>query len=313
MKKGKVAVIGLTGQTAFFKTDHFPAPGESVSCDTLFFEPGGKGHNQAIACAKMGAATLFIGAVGKDANGQECRTALEQEEISVCLIQKEVPTAYAVVTLDRSGENVVEVYGGAAKAMTWADLKKVNIESKLKDCDYILIQNELSLECLTKIVELAYEMEIPVIFNPAPAADFSTELLRKCKVLTPNYGEAKKIVGFFEEDEPDERELWNAFKKKGISNVVVTLGGKGILLLKETDYQIIPAYSCGEVVDTTGAGDTFNGTLAAFLAEGKEIDEAVKFAVTAAGISVTRLGAAGGVPEKCEVMQHMVKACEKLV
>lgn len=305
MNRGKVAVIGLGGQSAFLAADHFPAPGETISCNSLFFEPGGKGYNQAIACARLGVGTLFIGAVGNDSSAKECRQALEQEGIKVHFVEKSQPTAYAVITTIPSGENTVQVFGGASKCLTESDLREKALVNELQEYDYILLQNELSPDCLNAAVKMAKELGIAVVLNPAPAENISPELFRACDVITPNYGEAKYLTGFADDEEPSEQELVNAFKKMGAKNVVVTMGSRGALIIDEKGYKLIPAFQCGEAVDTTGAGDTFNGTLTAALAMNKNLEEAARIAVVAAGISVTRHGAASSVPFKIEVVQYI--------
>lgn len=303
-KNGKVAVIGLAGQSAFMTAEHFPEPGETIACGSLFFEPGGKGYNQAIACTRMGVQTVFVGAVGEDANAEECRRGLEREGIVTCLVKKKEPTAYAVITTISGGENTVQVFGGASKCLDEADLVEERVRRELKDCDYLLIQNELSEECLRASLRTASELNIPVILNPAPAENIPEDLLSRCELITPNFGEAKQLAGFSPGESPEEQELADALRKRGIRKAVVTLGGKGALLIREDGCEAVPAFFCGTAVDTTGAGDTFNGTLAAALSLGKSMKEAVRLAAVAAGISVTRKGAAGSIPNKTEVMNY---------
>lgn len=300
-KNGKVAVIGLAGQSAFMTADHFPAPGETIACSSLFFELGGKGYNQAIACARMGAETVFIGAVGDDANGAECKAELEKEGVTACLIKKAEPTAYAVITTRADSENTVAVYSGAAKTLSGKDLQREEIRKELADCDYVLLQNELSAECLEASFTLARQLHIPVIFNPAPADHIPPELFADCEVITPNYGEAKVLAGFAGSEEPSEQEFLEAVRKLGVKKAVITMGSKGALLVDGEKASMIPAVSCGPAIDTTGAGDTFNGTLTAALALEKSLEEAAKLAAIAAGISVTRRGAAGSIPTREEL------------
>lgn len=200
-RTARVAVIGLAGQSAFMTAEHFPVPGETIACEALFFELGGKGYNQAIACARMGAETVFIGAVGADINGRECRCELEREGIIPCLVEKEEPTAYAVITTRTDSENTVAVCSGAAKALCGEDLRAESVFREIEKSDYILLQNELSQECLESAFALAQELGIPVIFNPAPAHHIPPELLVKSAVVTPNYGEAKELMGYRPEDE----------------------------------------------------------------------------------------------------------------
>ena len=304
MKKGKVAVIGLAGQSVFLKEDHFPVPGETVSCSGLFFEPGGKGYNQAIACARMGVETVFIGAVGDDGHAEVCRLGLEQEGIKVCFVKKQTPTAFAVITTIPDGENTVQVSGGASRCLTEADLREEAVMRELRECDYLLLQNELSSECLQAAVRLAKELGILVVLNPAPAESVSRDLFSECELLTPNYGEAKTLAGFLQEEEPSGRELAEIFRCYRAKKVVITMGRKGAFIIDEKGERLISAFSCGTALDTTGAGDTFNGTLTAALAMDQGLEEAVRMAVVAAGISVTRRGAAGSIPTRAEVIDY---------
>ncbi len=301
----KVAVVGLAGQSAFLSEDHFPTPGETVSCSGLFFELGGKGYNQAIACARLGVSTVFIGAVGDDANGAACEEELRREGTVPCLVKKPIPTAYAVITTDKRGENTVQVFGGAAKQLTEEDLYREQIRTQLMECDYLLLQNELSLACLQSCFRLAKELGISVIFNPAPADAACREFLHQCALITPNFGEAKSLIGWQAHCDPEPEQLKEGLEKLGVRQAVITMGSSGALVIGNGACTKVDAVSFGGAVDTTGAGDTFNGTLCAGLALGKDLDAAVQLAVVAAGISVTRHGAAGSIPTKEEISKYL--------
>ncbi len=252
--------------------------------------------NQAVACHKFGADTIFIGAVGRDANGQACKDEVARFGIQSYWIEKDDPTAIAVITTDRAGENTVNVYAGANQALTAADVTGPQIRKYMQECDYLLLQNELPTEVLIALEEMAEEYSTFVVWNPAPANGISREILSRASVITPNYGEAKVLAGFAEEQEPSDEELAAAFQNMGVKAAVITMGSKGSLLIDEKGYRRIPACIVGEAIDTTGAGDCFNGTLTACLAEGKSLDEACSWASVAAGISVTRRGATACVP-----------------
>ena len=306
MSKEKVTVIGLTGQSAFFRTEQLPKPGETVACKDLFFEAGGKGHNQAVACARMGIETILISAVGKDENGRACRDALKQEGVKTCLIEKDISTAFATVTTAKDGENVVEVFSGAAGNMSGGDLLQPCILRALQDCSYLLLQNELPVECLETAITLAEQKEVKVILNPAPARNLPLEFLSRCYAITPNAGEAKILAGITGND-PITDEEWKIFvQNNGIKNLIITMGANGVLIVNDRICKKIEAYSAGQVVDTTGAGDIFNGVMTAALASGEGLERAVIAAVTAAGISVTRKGVAGSIPQKEEVIGLMI-------
>lgn len=292
---GKVCVIGLTGQSAFISTEHFPQAGETVSCSALFFEPGGKGHNQAVAAARYGASTHFISALGADANASECRMALMREDIRTTLLVKDEPTAFAVITTDKSGENMVEVCAGASKKLTADDMRSEEVLNAIMDCSVLLVQNELDSTCLHEAIITAKRFGKTVVFNPAPANDISEDILSLCDVITPNFGEAMELTGA-----SDEEQILERFTEMNIRNAVVTLGSRGSLVISNGGCSFIGAFHYGETVDTTGAGDTFSGTLAAALASGEDLLDAAQIASMAAGISVTRTGAAGSIPTRDE-------------
>lgn len=306
MKNPKIGVIGLGGQSAFMSTEHFPAPGETITCQSLFFELGGKGYNQAVACARMGVDTVFIGAVGQDDNGKACEKDLIEKGIVPCLVQKDIPTAFAVITTDHSGENTVSVFPGAAKALAPEDLRSDGVMAQLKECSHLLLQNELSPECLEEACRIGQELKIPVVFNPAPAENIPPELLKCCNWITPNYGEAKHLTGYLPEEQPTGRELMARFAKMGVCNAIITMGGAGSLIMTQGEFFEVPALSC-KPVDTTGAGDTFNGIFTAMLTTGKTVLEAASLASVGAGISVTRHGATGSIPVRAEVENRYQK------
>lgn len=301
MNEPMIGVIGLGGQSAFLKAHHFPAPGETISCKDLFFEPGGKGYNQAIAAARMGVKTVFIGAVGRDDNGEICRKDLMRQGVIPCLVEKDIPTAYAVITTDEKGENTVSVFPGAAKELSPEDLRSQQVMTRLRQCSCLLLQNELTSECLLEACRIGRELDIPVIFNPAPGEHVPSGALLSSAWITPNYGEAKLLAGFSQRELPTPRQLEDRFARMGISRVVVTLGGDGAAIMSGGKITKIPPFTYGRPVDTTGAGDTFNGVLTAMLAKGNGIVKAAKTAAVAAGISVTRHGAAGSIPTKEEI------------
>lgn len=308
MKHPKIGVIGLGGQSAFLSTDHLPVPGQTVACTDLFFELGGKGYNQAIACARMGVDTVFVGAVGNDAYGDACAAELEAEGITACLVRKPVPTAFATITTAQNAENTVAVFPGAAKALTPEDLRTPYVMDALKQCSCLLLQNELARPCLEEACRIGKELGIPVYLNPAPAVGLSWDILKKCQLITPNYGEALLLAGISPEEKPDGQTLAKIFRKKGITRAVITLGAQGALLMEGESTQMIPSFSFEVSVDTTGAGDTFNGYLVGGLVSGMGLYEAACLATVAAGISVTRHGAAGSIPFMAEVDANYQKA-----
>lgn len=311
MKRLKIGVIGLGGQSAFLSSEHFPVPGETVSCKSLFFELGGKGYNQAVACARMGVDTVFIGAVGKDDNGKACEKDLICQGVIPCLVEKDIPTAYAVIMTDSTGENTVSVFPGAAKELSPEDLRSDPVMAQLKQCSCLLLQNELTTQCLLEAIRIGKSLDIPVIFNPAPAENVPLDALRSSRWITPNYGEAKLLAGFAQAEMPSARQLADRFEEMGIFRSVITMGSQGAVVIEEGKITKIPPFTYGSAVDTTGAGDTFNGVLTAGLVSGKTIQHAAMYAAIAAGIGVTRKGAAGSIPTKREIDAAYTSLCNE--
>lgn len=301
MKRSRVCVIGLGGQSAFLSAQHFPAPGETVSCKDLFFELGGKGYNQAVACARMGVDTTFIGAVGCDIYGDACRSALEAEGITAVLIPKKTHTAFACITTDAEGENIVQVFPGAARELTPADLRSPRVMEHLRKCDWLLLQNELSVPCLTEACAIGRELGMRIVINPAPAVGIPMEVVRRGDWITPNFGEARLLAGLEPEIKVTPAELAEALNAQGICRAVITLGAQGALIMDGERLELLPSYRHGMAVDTTGAGDTFTGVLTAFLSTGADIVSAAEMGAVAAGIGVTRHGAVGSIPTGDEV------------
>lgn len=303
-RENRIGIVGLTGQTVFFRTPHLPRPGETVACGEMFFEAGGKGHNQAVACARLGAQAVFVGGVGRDENAKICQKALRHDGVQPCLIEKEAPTAFAAVSTDAGGENFVQVCAGAAAQLCAKDILQGDGYSALQGCKILLMQNEVPTQCLAAVIRLAQQTGARVVFNPAPAGGIPQEIYAGCWLITPNEEEAKCIAGFAPGQDVSDKALCAALHRTGVQRAAVTLGGRGVLISDETGCSRIPAYCAGRVVDTTGAGDTFNGALCAALLQSMDLKAAVQFAVTAAGISVTRPGAAGSIPTLQEVRGH---------
>jgi ribokinase len=274
----KIAVIGLVGNSAFLSVDKFHEGGETIHARSVHFEPGGKGYNQAVAAARYGAAVSFLGAVGKDGY-ESIRAFSEAEGIEAMLVKKQDATAFAAIITNAEGANQVTVYPGAR-----LDAADVSLfERQIAEADVLLINNEVPEEVNVRAVEIAKANGTRVILNPAPARKTSPYILENVSLFTPNEHETEGL------------------EKK--ANLVVTLGAKGCLL-KETG-ETVPAVHVGDTVDTTGAGDTFNGVLAVMLAEGATLREAAERASIASGIGVTRKFAASSIPTKADIDRHL--------
>lgn len=270
----KVAVIGIVGNSVFLPVENFHIGGETVEAKSIQFEFGGKGFNQAVAAARWGADVNFLAAVGTD-DYEKISDFLIKEKIHPRLVRKKEPTAFAAIVTDKTGANHVTVYQGA-------QLDKGDVEAfedYIKNADVLLINNEVNEEVNILAVQIAKRYNVKVIFNPAPYRKTDGKLLDSVDIFTPNEHEAKDLNKY--------------------NNVIQTLGSKGCYI-KEIG-KIVPAEKV-TAVDTTGAGDTFNGVLAAEISIKKNIEEAAAAAVKASGISVTKRGAVSSIPYKSEIL-----------
>ncbi len=274
----KIAVIGMVGNSAFLSVDCFHKAGETVKANSIHFEPGGKGFNQAVAAARYGSKVAFLGAVGNE-YVSEIESFLLNENIAPILVRKNDSTAFASILTDKTGANRVTVYQGARLEKKDLDVFKEYIF----DADILLINNEVPQEVNEYAISLAKKADTYVIMNPAPSVNLSDYIRENVDLFTPNEHELVEV---------EDRE-----------NVIVTLGAKGCLI-KETG-EIVDAFVVDKVVDTTGAGDTFNGVLANALSSGKTISEAVRTAVIASGVSVTKKYAASSIPTSFEVDEYI--------
>lgn len=272
----KIAVIGICGQSVFMNVDHFHESGETLAADSIHEEIGGKGINQAIAAQRMGAEVSFLAAIGDDEYGRICTRDIKANGIKAELKLKEGKrTPVAFILTDKHGENRVTVHGSAE--LTVDDVR--SFEKEIATSDVLLLQQEVSMEINETAVEIAKDHGIKVILNPAPARKISDKIAEYVFAVTPNEQEEKFIDA------------------SRFQNRITTIGKRGCCINGNT---VIPAMKVVPV-DTTGAGDTFNGVLAVCIAEGKRLEESCKYAVTASGISVERNYVIGSIPSREEV------------
>lgn len=270
----KVAVIGIIGKSVFLSIDKFGKVGETVTAKNIHVEAGGKGFNQAVAAAKYGAQTDFLAAVNEADVKAYCKDA-EKYGVNALFIAKDEQSPYAVITTDSRGDNEVLVYRGA----TLEEKDVLAFKSKIENADVLLLSNEVPEAVNLLAAKIAKNADTKIILNPAPYRKNGRELTSLIDLFTPNEHEIK---GFEELD-----------------NVVVTLGDKGCLIRKSGDS--MPAVKIAKATDTTGAGDTFNGVLAATTAEGLDLKSACVIANTAAAIEVTRRYVLDAIPSKRDI------------
>ena len=295
MKK-KITVLGLCGNSVFLSVDHFHQPGETVSAAHRYAEPGGKGYNQAVAAARLGADVSFITCIGNDSDGRMCMEFLEKEGITpIPQIHPELPSAYACILTDAAGENRVTVYRGAADCLTPAFIYEQ--ESVIAGSDLLLLNNEYPAECNVAAMELAQKHGVAVAYNPAPAQKADPVFLQSCRVVTPNLSETALLLDTEDTSLPA---LASAFAAAKIPCAVVTLGGDGAALFEDGTAFHFPACKT-QAVDTTGAGDCFTAALCVALLEGKSCAEAVMLAMNAASLSVSKPYVMPGLPTRAEL------------
>lgn len=288
----KLLVIGSINIDDIVTTNNFPKPGQTVFGNEYKKVPGGKGANQAIAAARLGVDVGFIGCVGKDTDGDFLLNNFKNNgiDISNILIKEDQLTGKAYITVC-NGENQIIVISGANQEVT---KEMIDVDTILNS-QMVLLQLEIPIETVEYVIDVCYKNNIPVILNPAPAVKINQELLSKVTYITPNEIEAELI---FETN--DYESLVNKYPNK----LIITLGGEGAIFKDNEGIKRIPVREV-DVVDTTGAGDTFNGALAMSLLEGNTLAEAVRFATVAATIKTTKRGAQTGMPTYQEVRDVM--------
>ncbi len=305
MEMKKIIVVGSTNMDMVVKTSHIPEPGETVLGGTFFMNPGGKGANQAVAVARLGGDVIFISKMGNDVFGKQSSRLYDEEGIdtSFLLSDDELPSGVALITVDEEGENSIVVAPGANAALGTSE-----VEAALKDISekhIVLLQLEIPLGTVHFVAQQAARNKARVILNPAPAATLPPDLLQYVDVLTPNETEASILSGIKVINLETAKQAAQAIRQLGVTNVVITMGESGAILLEDTIFHVVPTPSV-QPVDTTAAGDVFNGALAVALSEGKTLAAAVGFACEAASVSVTRMGAQSSIPYRNELIARKV-------
>jgi len=292
---GKILVVGSSNTDMVVKSLKIPRLGETVLGGEFFSFAGGKGANQAVAAAKLGGAVTFLAKLGADELGKNAIKGFERVGINTnsILIEPNSHSGVALILVDSFGENCISVASGANNFISPQDV--VNAKSIIQESRFVLTQLETPMEAVEKLGEMAEQLEVAMILNPAPALELSDLLFKRLYLITPNETEAEMLTGIKVEDENSALSAAKFLKEKGVKNVIITLGAKGAFFLTDHESGLIPAEKV-KVVDTTAAGDTFNGALVVALSEGKDIKDAIKFANRAAAISVTIMGAQDSQP-----------------
>lgn len=292
----KIAVVGSINMDMTVTAERIPLKGETLMGDSISYIPGGKGANQAVAMAKLGAEVEMFGCVGDDSNGQKMLDNLNHVGVKTTHIQRleGVPTGIAMITVGENDNTIIVVPGANGKVdNAYVD----GIKEELKSYDMVVLQHEIPLDTVKYVVDYCAENQIPVVLNPAPAAEVPMEIIEKVTYLTPNEHEAVLIFG----DSLSTEELLKKYPEK----LVITQGSRGVsTCLKTGEVLNVPARPA-KVADTTGAGDTLNGAFAVQIAGGKDMKSALTYANTAASLSTEKFGAQSGMPTAEEVEKEL--------
>ncbi|MFU2128041.1 ribokinase [Gallibacterium anatis] len=300
----KLTVLGSINADHVIQVPHFPQPGETLSGQNYHIVYGGKGANQAVAAARLGAKVDFIACIGEDKIGLEMKQAFQKDGIntdSIATIQGET-TGIAMIQVADSGENSIVISAGANAHLTTDIVDK--FKQKILDADALLMQLETPLDAIIYATKIAKQAGKHTVLNPAPAKALPDELLAQLTMITPNETEAELLTGVKVVDEQSAAQAAAVFHQKGVAIVLITLGAKGVFISHNALQKIIPGFRV-QAKDTTAAGDTFNGALVTALLEQKSLEEAIQFAHAAAAISVTRFGAQTSIPSRQETLDFL--------
>lgn len=297
-----VTVLGLFCADLITRTTRMPAWGETLHGRGFSLMAGGKGSNQAVAAACQGASVTFISRLGDDAFAPLAQDLYRQVGIDTTYIGIDTAASTGTATIlvdDTRGDNAIVIDPGACAGMTEDDISAA--AERIAAADVFVCQLELPLALCRHGIGLAQSAGVPVILNPAPACQLPKAFFQSIDYLTPNESEAAELVGHAVETDDQVIRAAKTLRQWGVGNVLMTLGARGVYIDSDGFQGIVPAISAGPVADTIGAGDAFNGALAAALADGEDLPAAARRACATAGISVTRSGAAASLPTRGEV------------
>ena len=306
----KICVLGSMNMDLVLKVKDMPKVGETILSKSFQKIAGGKGANQAVAAKRSGAEVFMISKIGKDENGRELRDKLVEDNIDVKYVFEDriEPTGMALIMVNDNGNNSIIVNAGSNMTLTKEEIHSA--ENLIKESDIIISQFETPEDITIEAFKIAKENGKVTILNPAPAKKIKDELLNYTDIIVPNETEAELLTGIAIKDIEDAKKAGDIFLDKGVKFIIITLGEKGAALIGKDSCEIVPAYRVN-AIDTTAAGDSFNGALAVGLCEGKSMKETLKFANTVgaltttkvSSIAVQRKGAQPSIPYLKEVLE----------
>ncbi len=298
----KILVIGSLNMDSVIETEHMPQLGETISGKSISLIPGGKGANQAYAAGKLGGSVAMIGAVGADSFGDTLKQNLASVNVDISGLSslKDVPTGQAFIAVEETGENSIIIISGANARMTRGLIDQHR--QLLEECDIVVMQLEIPIETVEYVKQLAVSMGKTVILDPAPAvSDLPDHFWQGIDYIKPNETELSILTGSKPETYEDLVEAARRMQRKGVKNVVVTLGEKGCMLVQQDNVRLFPAFKVN-AVDTTAAGDSFTAAFALALSRGQSCEDAILLGQKVSSISVTRKGAQTSIPTMDEVI-----------
>ena len=306
MKTPRIIVVGSSNTDMIIKLERIPRPGETILGGAFVTAAGGKGANQAVGAARAGGQVTFIARVGHDMFGDQAVAGFIRDGINVNHVvrDKTNPSGVALIFVAKDGENSIAVAGGSNAKLSPADVRKA--KAAFAGASVLVMQLETPLETVQAAADFAAKTGVRVILNPAPAQPLPDKLLKCVSILTPNETEAELLTGIAVTDTASAAVAAAKLRARGVQTVIITLGARGAFVATEVGAQLVTGFKV-KAVDTTAAGDIFNGALAVALAEGKPLDQAVRFANAAAAISVTRLGAQPSAPTRREIDKFLKK------
>jgi len=301
-----IVVIGSSNTDMIIKVPRIPKPGETILGGKFSTAAGGKGANQAVAAARAGGNVTFVARVGDDMFGDEAIKGFKTDGLNVDYVikDKSAPSGVAEIFVADDGENSIAVASGANANLSPEDVN--NAKSVIENADIIIMQLETPLETIKAAAGVAHENSVNVILNPAPAQPLPDDLLKYLTILTPNESEAELLTGVKVSDTFTAKQAAEKLHQKGISMIFITMGASGVYVSTNEFSRQIPGFKV-EAVDTTAAGDVFNGALAVVLAGKKPLTDAIKFLNAAAALSVTKLGAQPSAPTLNDITEFLNK------
>lgn len=296
----KILVIGSSNMDLVVQVPRCPAAGETLFGSSFTTNYGGKGANQAVAVARIGSGVTFMTKLGNDTFGQQMRQHFSEEgmDLTHILTDAESPTGTALITVEDKGENRIIVVPGANARLTENDVESLSAE--INSCRFVLTQLEIPLPTVLHIAEMTSAAGKQLILNPAPARPLPDSLLQKVFLITPNETEAEILTGIRVSDVESARRAALWFREKGVQQIVITMGSQGAFVFTDDFQGMVPSYKV-KAIDTTAAGDVFNGALTVALSEGKTTADAARFGCAASALAVMRPGAQSSIPTRTEI------------